>query len=222
MNNSKLYFLLQVFNKKELREIEKLVESPFFNTDKSVVRLYKWLKKYLGSKKQRPLTKHMTYVRTFTDKSAPSNPLTPAEAQALNVVASRLTQLVFNYLTQKKIEENESYKQHLLLQFFLDNNAPDLFRLHFTKTYIKNEVENISAQTYYNQYLLEYDFSRWNLLQKNNVQKNDIFQSVSDNLTIYYIVQQLELGCGMLSFSGDYKTTYNCGTSSERWTSCSF
>jgi len=208
MNNSRLYLSLSGFNKKELRKLEKFVESPFFNTDKSVIRLYKYLKKHLESKKQPP-TKYITYIRTFTDKPAPSNPLTSAEAQGLNVASSKLTRLIFNYLAWKKLEENKAYKQHLILESFLDNNMQNLFISYFLKNYSKEQAENISAQTYYNQHLLEYDFSRWNLLQKNNVQKKDIFQSVSDNLTIYYIVQQLELGCGMLSFSGDYKITYN-------------
>jgi len=107
------------------------------------------------------------------------------------------------------LEENEAYKQHLLLESFLDKNMQDLFHSYFTRIYSKNPTENISAQTYHSQHLLEYDFSRWNLLQKNNIQKNDIFQSVSDNLAIYYLAQQLELGCGMLSFSRAYKTAYN-------------
>ncbi len=208
MNDSKIYLLLLIFNKKELRELEKFVESPFFNTDKSVVWLLKWLKKHLENKKTPP-TKQMSYIRTFANKSAPSNPLTSAEAQALNVVSSKLTQLVFNYLTWKKLEKNEVYKQHLLLQSFLENNAPDLFRLHFTKIYPQNKIQQMSAATYYNQHLLEYDFSRWNLLQKHNIQQKDNLQSVSDNLTLYYLIQQLELGCEMLSFSRAYKTLYN-------------
>ncbi len=208
MSESKIYLLLLVFDKKELRELEKFVESPFFNTDKSVIRLFKWLKKHLENKKQAP-TKHMTYIRTFTDKTLTTNALTPAEAQALNVVSSKLTQLVFNYLAWKKMESNKAYKQHLLLQSFLDNNAPDLFRLHFTKIYPQNKTRQISAETYYNQYLLEYDFSRWNLQQKRNIQQKDNLQSVSDNFVLYYLIQQLELGCEMLSFSRAYKTLYN-------------
>jgi len=208
MKESKLYLLLLIFSKKELRELRKLVESPFFNTDKSLIRLYKWLEKHLERKKQAP-TKHMAYTRTFIDKPTPSNPLTSAEAQALNVVLSKLTQLVFNYLTWKKLEENEAYKQHLLLQSFLDNNVPDLFRLHFTKIYPQNKTQQISGETYYNQHLLEYDFSRWNLLQKRNIQQKDNLQAVSDNLTIYHLLKQLELGCEMFSFSRAYKTIYN-------------
>lgn len=208
MNDSKLYLSLLIFNEKERRELKKFVESPFFNTNKSLIRLYKWLKKHIESKQQPP-SKHMAYLRTFTDKSAPSNPLNPAELQALNVVLSKLTQLVFKYLTWKKLEENEAYKQHLLLQSFLDNNAPELFRLHFTKIYSQNKTQKISGETYYNRHLLEYDFSRWNLLQKHNIQQKDNLQAVSDNLALYYLVQQLELGCEMLSFGRAYKTLYD-------------
>ena len=208
MIDSKVYLLLSFFDKKSLQEFEKFVESPFFNTDKSVIRLYKWLKKHLVNKRQPP-SKYMTYLRAFANKPTPSKPLTLAEQKILNALLSKLTQLVFSYLTWKKLQGNKVYKQHLLLQSFLENNAPDLFRLHFTKVYAQNETDEISAETYYNKHLLEYDFSRWNLLQKNNIQQKDNLQSVSDSLTIYYLVRQFQLVFEMLAMQRTYKADYD-------------
>jgi len=210
MNESKCYFALSLFNKKELQELEDFVQSPFFNKDKSIIRLYQWLKKHFERNKPHPLTKRIAYIKTFPDRRKPTDPMSLHESRAINNVLSKLTKLIFRFLKWKAIEKNEAYNDHLLLQSFLDRNATDLFRLHLTQIYpLSNTSTRISPSAYYNNFLLEYDYSRWNLLQKSNVQKKDNLQAVSDNLSLYYLTTQFQLSFEMLIMRMAYKTDYD-------------
>ena len=46
MKKSKLLGLLQTLNSKELRAFKDFVESPFFNKQESLIRMYAYLKKW--------------------------------------------------------------------------------------------------------------------------------------------------------------------------------
>ncbi len=209
MNDSKCYIALSFLDKKELKELDDFVQSPFFNKEKPLIRLYQWMKKHFERTTRRPLTRRTAYIRAYPDKPTPDNSLNDKESYTLNIVLSKLTKLIFRFMEWKEKERNEAYSKHLLLQSFLNRNATELFRQHLSQVYpISHSSAKISPNTYHDQFLLEYDYSRWNLLQKNNIQKRDNLQAVSDNLTLYYLTYQFQLVFEMLSMQRTYKTDY--------------
>jgi len=210
MINSKCYIALSFFNKKELRELDDFLQSPFFNKDKSIIRLYQWFKKHFEKTQRRSLTKLVAYTKTFPDKSTPGASLNTQQLQALNSVLSKLTKLVFKYMKHKAMEDNEAYNEHLLLESFLQRNATELFKQYWRQIAQQtNQPDDISSKAYHDRFLLEYDFSRWNLLQKRNIQQRDNLQIVSDNLTTYYLTCQFQLVFEMLAMQRTYKTDYD-------------
>jgi len=210
MNDSKCYLILSFFDKKELREFDNFVQSPFFNKEKSLIRLYQWIKNHFDRAARRPLTRRMAYTRAFPDKPVPDNILNTNESCTLNILLSKLTKLIFRFMEWKEKERHEAYSNHLLLQSFLNRNATELFRLHLSQVYpVTDTSTRISPATYHDQFLLEYDYSRWNFLQKNNIQKRDNLQVVSDNLTLYYLTRQFQLVFEMITMRDTYKTNYD-------------
>lgn len=210
MKDSKCYIALSFLDKKELKELDDFVQSPFFNKEKPVIRLYQWMKNHFDRTTRRPLTRRTAYIKVYPDKPIPKNSLNDKESYTLNIVLSKLTKLIFRFMEWKEKERNEAYSKHLLLQSFLTRNATELFRQHLSQVYpVSNASTKISPNTYHDQFLLEYDYSRWNLLQKNNIQKRDNLQAVSDNLTLYYLTRQFQLIFEMLSMRRTYKTSYN-------------
>lgn len=215
MNTSKCYQLLLLFDKKDLNSFEDFVKSPFFNKNDTVILLYQWLKKHL----EHPIRKHKAvhaydaFRHIFPDKEIPQNTLDKKSAQALNVVLNKLTELATKFIQWKKLETKDTYKQHLVLEEFLNKRAVKLFELHFNKyTKNKDNFQYISPQAYYENFLLEYDYSRWNLLRKDNLHKNNNLQTVSNDLTVYYLTTQLQMAYEMLTFKYLYKISYNLET----------
>jgi len=209
MNASKCYQLLLLFDKKDRNHFENFVESSFFNKDKSVIRLYQWLRKYLEHPVQKSLRAETAYRYIFPKKKA-SETLDTKAAQDLNRLLSKLYELAVDFIRWKKLKTHKAYGEHIVLQEFLDKRASKLFELHFNKHYKnKSKPEKIDIDTYYDLFLLEYDYARWNLQQKNHFQKNDNFQNVSDKLTLYYLTRQLDLVCQILILTRQYKMPYN-------------
>jgi len=212
MNTSKCYQLLLLFNKKELNNFEDFVKSPFFNKNDTVILLYQWLKKHLEHpvRKHKAIHSHDAFCYVFPDKENTSN---KKSGQTVNILLNKLTELAIKFIKWKKLDDQEAYAEHLVLEEFLDKRATKLFELHFKKhCKDKDNFQYISPHTYYGSFLLEYDYSRWNLLQKDNLHKNNNLQTVSNDLTIYYLTTQLQLAYEMLTFKYLYKTSYNLDT----------
>lgn len=210
MINSKCCQFLSLFSKKDLKRFEDFVQSPFFNKDEAVIRLYKWLKVFFEEPAKRTITYHTAYQRTFPNKLAPGQPLANKSMQELHVVLSKLSKLVIHYIQWKKMEEHEAYGQHVVLKELLEKRADKLFESYSNRVFKnKNKSGRINTETYHDNFLLTYDYFRWIILQKHRFQKNDNLQTVSDNLTHYYLITQLSLACTMLNISYVYKKSYN-------------
>jgi len=213
MNTSKCYQLLLLFNKKELNNFEDFVKSPFFNKNHTIILLYQWLKKYLEhpTRKHETLHSYDAFRYLFPDKETSQNTLDKKSVQTFNILLNKLTELVIKFIQWKKLQVQETYAQHLVLEEFLDKRAIKLFELYYNKYYRGKDDDSrkINSNRHYDNFLLEYDYSRWNLLQRDNLHKNNNLQAVSDNLALYYLTTQLQLTYEMLTLRHLYKISYN-------------
>lgn len=120
MNNSKLFQLLRSLSNYELKELEVLLLSPFFNKNKTIIKFYKKLIRYAPDFNHHSLKKEFMASTLF-------QPSDKGRVKKLQYAMSDFVKLIENYLVQKelaiKVEENNL----LLLQAYKRKGLDKLF-----------------------------------------------------------------------------------------------
>ncbi len=134
--------LLKSFSKNEIREFEKFISSPFFNSQTVLINLYNELVRFHPEFKENDLSKEKIFESIFRDKVFNDT--------LFRKYISNLMKLAENYLIYKNISENEDRRITCLLDQFDKKHLTGFFEKQMTKTE-KNISENskIKADTFY-------------------------------------------------------------------------
>jgi hypothetical protein len=190
MIKSNLVDLLSGLSGEELKEFGNFVKSPFFNKNKSVIKLFDYLKKQYPHFNEMKLNKSFVYKVIFG--SAKYND------GFMRVLISNLTSLVKEYLTYVNSGNMPIRRKLFLLEELNCRKHAKVFRT------VQKEIEEMLACVvnkdkfyFYNKAIFEdnlYYFNSWNqkLSKKSKIQCNFSSKNMIDNYTRSYLIFCLE------------------------------
>jgi len=198
--------LLQSFSKKEQKQFQQMVASPFFNSDEKVIEMLKILIEHC--------TKHfegvffdfsliIAYNQLFNSK------LEKLSTKQTNLMYSKMSLLLGlgqRFLILQTLQEKAATKTSLLQEALLAKKQYRLFEQFLNKTTkgLKGVVKGIDF--YEHQYVLEN--SRFNYHQlKGEVNHQNNLWEIKESLSLYYLFNQLDLYLLELSLA-EFYTVY--------------
>ena len=207
MENSQLIRVLSIFSPKEIKELKKMVRSPFFNSNKNVEKLMNYLAKYYPSFPEKYIRKKTIHSKLFKDAAYNDG--------YLRKIMFTLNKLAEEYLSYLNFSSNKHAKPDALLQEYFKRNKPELFLEKFKENNSALKKHKQSTEKFYYSFLNSYrnlafgaeqkilDFSKFAV-------KNDLMEPLEHlsshyysnfmNLYEYYINTQ-----HILSFETDHR-----------------
>lgn len=186
--------LLQSFNNKEKERFTYFITSTYFNTDQSVVKLFKALKKNVLSRKPfDDAAQIQVYQATFSNLSLPKNVLTKQQKKVLGAIMSKLTKLAQRFLIIEHLEQYPTFEMKILNEQLLEKKQFNLFNRLLKKNQKQLDSQLEKGIEHY-AFGFELEMERMNYLyQKGLLIKENNFPALIDNLDKYYLLNKLKL-----------------------------
>jgi hypothetical protein len=149
MQNSKLILLLKTLSKDEIKELEKLVESPYFSRGRDCAPLLKVLKNYHPYFYSDELSPGNIYKKLFPGKEYEGS----RSDSLISTLSSELYKLCKDFLIQSELNEDGFQKDYLLIGQLRKRELHKEFLKEYGKLYSSLDPEN-TAGMLLNKYLL--------------------------------------------------------------------
>lgn len=142
MKDLKLILLLKTFNKKEIKEFEKFLQSPFLNTSgEYITKFFDTLKKYYPDFNSENFTRENIFREIY-----PKERYNDARMRKL---VSETLKFVLDYLGIKNFVNNEQQKGINILTELQDRNVDSLFEIKSKELLKRTESAKIKDYEYY-------------------------------------------------------------------------
>lgn len=188
MRNTKLYWILQNFDKYEQNRLRKFLQSPYFNKDVYIINLFstlvddvnKLLEKTCGELYKEEVWKKIRPEEGYDDVR-------------FRKYCSDLLKVIESYLAQQIYEEKATAKTLYLMEAIgkrkLDRLKNDVTK-HFIKT--SQQVFHKSSEFYLEQYVYEKNFYE---LHKHDRTSRTNVEDINKNLDIFFVSEKLKYYC---------------------------
>lgn len=192
--NSRLYELFSSLSEPELKELDKAINSSFFNYRKEEARLFEYLAKQRKLKNQNFSAEKVT-VFVFGKKT---------DLAKLRHVMTYLSRIITRYIAIHEMEENEALQKMLLLTSYRKRKLEKQFLSTYTETekFFLNEAL-LNAELYFHQLQLHLEFYNHSIVNRKAV--NEDLIRLSEDLDAFYIIQKLKQACTILSYQNIFK-----------------
>lgn len=201
MRNTKLYSILEQFDKYEQNRCRKFLQSPYFNRDKTLINLFDFLVADInngknGSSEKEDLWKQLSLENSYDDTR-------------FRKYLSDLTKLVEDFLSQQIYENNQLQKASYLLQALEIRKLEKSYKssIRNAKTALEKNFQR-PATFYYYQYLIEANCYQLSGYDTKRAERSNI-EEVSNNLDNFYLAEKLRILCGVLSSQTIAAHNYN-------------
>jgi len=191
------------FSVNEFKKFDRFIESPYFNTDKSLIKLYKFLKKHVESVHElSPEFRIRIYKQLFPDDRISANQLSIKQKGVLDATMGKLTALVKKFFAVEGLEQNKIYYNMLLCDKLSEKQH---FRA-LERNLNKEQKELKTAQQrgidyHFHEYQLE--MARLNLLyRQGTILKADNLPELIHSFDTHYLIKKLDFQATALSFMG--------------------
>ena len=206
MLKSRLIQVLRTFTKKEFRELNKWVNSPFHNQREDVIALYSYL-----------ITDNHLFEDSLLNKEFISNKVYPNEKfddSKMRQVMHFLFKAVEEFLFFQKESANEINKKLTLLKVYKERKLGKSFSKtqKDIESYFQKAI-NPSEEDLLNKYHFQKEIVEFNSQIKRSQELN--LQALTDNYDKVLIVEKLKHACLILSHQRVYNTNYKIGFLSE-------
>lgn len=149
MYKSTIIDIFRSFNKADIKEFGVFIQSPFFNTNQSVVKLYEQIKKLYPEFEENLSDKKLLFERAFGKIKYNDS--------FMRMTVFRMLELIKEFLIYRNLQRNDLMKETLLLDelnFRELNNLMMKSIYYLDKKIEKQKAKN--AETYFVKYRLEY------------------------------------------------------------------
>ena len=193
MQGTKLLKLLKLLSEEEIRQLKKLVQSPFFTTNENILRLYNVLRAAHPEFKS-GIEKEKVFKKVF-----PKHEFSDSKVRNL---FRDMTQLVEQFLIHKELEENTIPKRKLLLKILGERRNAELFEKEENK--IKTALEKTAFRDHiYFRNLLDVNSSRLDNIAPQKIKlRAEHLQDSLFLLEMYYQISKEKIETELISFSG--------------------
>lgn len=201
MHKSKVIELMHYFGTKDYRLFRDFVNSPYFNKNEDVVRLYETLSK-LGPK----------FVSKKLERENVWKALFPKERfdeKKLGYLQTDLVRLIEKYIVQIRLEEDDILSFSHQLKTYQKVSSNNLFEQTLRKAnqFLKKEKYH-DSNFYYHNYLIS-EIGNAHFEKQATRKFNEHLQEAANNLDLYYLSLKLKYACEMVNrstiMSGDYQ-----------------
>lgn len=191
MHSSKVIKLLRLLTPEEFKQLDKFIQSPFFNSNKRIIAFYQYLKKHYPDFDSPRLDKQTVFKKLFPGKKFNYN--------ILGNLISTFAHLIEQYLAQVQYQKKPYSARKMLIEAYGERNDFESFEKN---THIL--VEELQALPYRNgdtyrelylllsSHLAHPNIDRYSLTTKD-------FENVMRQLDLFYTVEKLQFSCDLLA-----------------------
>lgn len=201
MRNTKIYSILEQFDKYEQNRCRKFLQSPYFNRDQTIVELFNLLLEQINNRAEEEITKEEIWKSLNLEGCY--------DDVRFRKYFSDLTKLTEDFLCQQIYEKNQLQKSSHLLQALAEKKIEKLY-----SSSIKSAQKHLQCHPYKTAVFYYYNYSIENELYKliDYETKRDEkanFEIISSNIDYFYLAEKLRVLCGALSRQSVTSYTYN-------------
>ncbi|MFK7775508.1 MAG: hypothetical protein AB8F94_25425 [Saprospiraceae bacterium] len=199
--NYKLYETIQTLDKKEIRQIKRVLQSPFFVLRNDVGNLFSVLVKYHLKGKRFP-KKEVVFQKAFPKKEY--------DYALLRGTMSDLFELIEEYFLLKKRRAGKLKTRHLLAEIYRERKLSKAYQAVVKKTATILENQPLRNEFYYQQ-LLDFQLEEMTFKIKDQRTKDFNLGAISETIDIVFLVQKLKFACSQMSHQQVFKAEYDFG-----------
>jgi parvulin-like peptidyl-prolyl isomerase len=200
MQNSKLYSILERFDKYEQNRLKKFLTSPYFNRNEALVMLYDLL---VGHINEKPQGKSQTAKpEPELEKTELWEKIYPGESYddvLFRKNCSDLLKLIEDFLAQQVYEENPINQATFLIEAVAKKKLDKLYNSTMKSARRLTEQQPYRTASYYlAQYQVEKNyFDILGLEHDRTTKKNE--EEILNNLDRFFIAEKLRIACSVMS-----------------------
>jgi len=174
--------ILKNLTKNDLKKLGDLINSPYFNSKKSLNSLYKIIAKQHPDFKPEKFDNHKIYKKIYGNEEF--------KEQTIKNLYSDFGKLLKKFIAHERIESNEADFEDILIKGLNDKKCFELLS-SLIPTYKKKraEITNSEEDYYFNLYTLDMAFYHGLIaLNKSNLNEHHkVINSMIDNLTNFFL-----------------------------------
>ena len=191
MQNSKLYSILESFNKYEQNRLRKFLVSPYFNKNEALVKLFDVLASHINSSSEEEIEKEELWKEIYLEDSF--------DDVLFRKNCSDLLKLIESYLALQVYEEFPLQKSAFLLEAVGKRKLERMYNSALKTTRRFSDQQVFKNATYYlSQYHVEKNYSDLLELTYDRSSKKNI-EEILNNLDWFFIAEKLRYSCSVLS-----------------------
>lgn len=200
MHNSKLYSILEHFNKYEQNRCRKYIQSPYFNKNETLVLIFEALIKDINRGKKKDITKEAFWKKI--SKQA-------YDDVRFRKYLSELLKLIEGFISQQVYESNPLYQATFLIDAVGDKKLEKLYNSTMRSARrLSEQQNNRSASHFYHQYRIERSYYDLTEFERNRTDRQNS-EEIAENLDCFYLAEKLRIYCGVLSQQNITPYTYD-------------
>lgn len=200
MKNTKLISLLRSFSAKEAMEFEDFLNSPFFNNNNHLLRLYRLIREIYLVKRQTDMTKADFFSKLFPGQSF--------DDKKLRYLMSDLLKLGYRFLLVRKSELSNPEASLALIEELAERNLDKHYLQWQKKRSNSLKNANISGVNQFYSKIRQADIEQKRFSRLYQRRYDDNIQYGSDYLNRYFVLKKLKYACGMLDRQALLKGSY--------------
>lgn len=203
IEENKVFRALSTLSAVELTRFEKLLYSPYFNTNTKVQRLFEVLKPQLSQPQKEELEAENLFTQVFGNKA-----FKPVD---LRLHLSYLYKLLETFFAQEQLASRPELADQLVLSGLESHGLDRLFVQKLGKTTRAiDALEVAGLHTYYNRMVLEeLNYSYQSTRRSRTVDNN--LERLLSAVDVHYLYQRLKYSCEILNLQNILSVQYDLG-----------
>lgn len=201
LGTNKTIEVLRGFSAPEFNRFEKLVHSPYFNSNAKVQQLFGALKPFYPAFSGDSLTAQYLHTALFGSK--------PYKAVDVRLHLSYLHRLSETFIMHEELATRDALKDQLVLSGLDQKGLDRLFGQKLRKA--TRELEATSAtglRTYYNRVVLEEANYSYQSTRRSRTVDNNL-ERLLHSLDVHYLYQRLKYSCEILNLQNILSVAYD-------------
>ncbi|MCF8244676.1 MAG: hypothetical protein K9J37_09365 [Saprospiraceae bacterium] len=191
MQTSKLYSILDRFDKYEQNRLKKFLTSPYFNRNEALVQLFDLLVSHINEKSTDDLEKTGLWSKIYNGQSY--------DDVLFRKNCSDLLKLVEDFLAQQVFEENPINQATYLIEAVSKKKLDKLYKSSMrTARRLAEQQTYRTAKYYLSQYEVEKNYFEILGLEHDRTSKKNE-EAILNNLDRFFIAEKLRFACSVLS-----------------------
>ncbi|MCO6479461.1 MAG: hypothetical protein J5I94_22695 [Phaeodactylibacter sp.] len=185
MYNSKLYTILEHFDKYEQNRCRKYIQSPYFNRSEELVELFEALISAINGENGVSLEKEYIWKKLQPGKDY--------DDVRFRKYCSDLLKLVEGYLGQQVYESNPLHQITYLMEAIGRRKMEKLYSTAIRSARrVSNQQPHRSADFYFQQYNIERNYYNLTEFETKRFDRSNI-EEIANNLDIFYLAEKLRM-----------------------------